>query len=65
MVFPVEEPDFETFCYDIETLTREAVDTVCQLFGSPVPDITLDVDAILAPLYVDTALAHAKYVRGE
>ena len=59
MVFPIEEPDIETLVFDV-------LDVMGQAFGMPdLPDISLDVDAILAPLYVDTALAHAEYVRGE
>lgn len=56
MVYPVEEPDFETFCYDVETLTRDAVDMVCQLFGFPTFAFPLDaeaIDAALAPLHAD------------
>lgn len=55
MVFPVEEPDFETFVYDVETLTRDAVDTVCQLFGVPTFAFPLDtkaIDSILDTLWL-------------
>ena len=46
MVFPIEEPDFETFCYDVETLTRDAVDRVCQIFGIPSLHVPIDIEAI-------------------
>lgn len=53
-VFPVEEPDFETFVYDVENLTRDAVNMVCQICGVPTFSFQLDaetVDNILEPLY--------------
>lgn len=56
MVFPVEGFDFETLCYDVENLTRDAINLTCSIFGLPDP---IDVDAVLASVDVETVLLDA------
>lgn len=63
MVFPIEEPDFETFCYDVETLTRDAINVVCEIFAPWMP--TIDFETILAPLCEDAGMAMARIAAGE
>ncbi|MFC9769402.1 hypothetical protein [Rhodococcus jostii] len=53
MLFPFEGPDFETFVYDVETLTYDTAAMVCQLVGIDPIDFSVDteaIDAVLAPL---------------
>ncbi|MFC9769424.1 hypothetical protein [Rhodococcus jostii] len=56
MVFPAEQYDVETFRYDVETLVRDAFDTMCQIFGVPTFD---DIDVFFASLAVETVLLDA------
>ncbi|MFC9769748.1 hypothetical protein [Rhodococcus jostii] len=51
MVFPVEGLDLETFVYDVETMACDTAAMVCRLVGVDPICFSVDVDAVLAPLF--------------